>query len=906
MHKRGHSLLAIICALGISISAATVQSSTGALAGVVRDPAGAVISGAQVSLRNDGTGHTLTAATDDEGRFRFENLPAGSYTLDIRQSGFKTSERKVVIESRAVTIEIRMEIEATRAEIDVGAKGEMAGNADPAYRSLRDGEGLETYTVTNLTFKRDAGAFNLRSGRIGFLAPVEGRVVKAIFTGDGEFTLTPAIAIERNHLRMVTEKEILVEQFQKAAFCFTDQTYQEIKRQAQAGADSAGIKDALKEFNERARTRSLGQNIDARLLADIYNPKRPGQFHAFIYGKVNNDLRFQVSPGGAITGLGPEEVVLFNLDFGGDRSGIWYMGHLENEYRDGTASSEEEKRIIDAEHYRIETVIDRGEKLTAAAEFTFSALADGDRLISFGLLPSLRVSGVVLDDKSLNYIQEKRREDGSFYVVLPEPMVKGKKYKLKIDYQGDRVIQDAGGGNFAVGARTSWYPSVNAFNDRATFDLTFKVPKQYSLVGVGKLVKEWREGEFAAAQWVSEVPLAVAGFNYGLFKKKAVRDEPTKYDIEGYATQELPEYMRGGGAALNLPGAEEGMTGAITPSRLTDRALVEAQNSMRIFSKYFGEAPYGRIAITQQPQFSFGQSWPTLVYLPISAFLDSTQRWALLGGINSGLTEFIQELTPHEVAHQWWGHIVGWASYRDQWLSEGFADFSAGLYLELTERKPDRFLKYWERQREGVLEKNRFGRSANDAGPIWMGQRLNTRRTPGAYAGVVYRKGGYVLYMLRAMMWDNKTGDQRFIEMMRDFVKTYFHRNASTEGFKRAVEKHMTPKMDLDGNNRMDWFFNQWVYGTEIPRYKFDYTLTEAEGGVILKGTLAQSNVPENFKMLVPIYVDINGRIMRLGEMAITGSATRDFEVKLPQKPKRVMINANNDILTLDPPARQK
>jgi hypothetical protein len=64
--------------------------------------------------------------------------------------------------------------------------------------------------------------------------------------------------------------------------------------------------------------------------------------------------------------------------------------------------------------------------------------------------------------------------------------------------------------------------------------------------------------------------------------------------------------------------------------------------------------------------------------------------------------------------------------------------------------------------------------------------------------------------------------------------------------------------------------------------------------------------VPENFKMLVPIYVDINGRIMRLGEMAITGSATRDFEVKLPQKPKRVMINANNDILTLDPPARQK
>ncbi len=906
MHNRGHGLLALICALSISISAATnIQTPAGALAGTVKDPAGAVVSGARVSLRNNETGQTLTAATNEEGRFRFENLPAGSYTMSVTQSGFKTAEQKVVIEARAVTLDVRLEIEATRAEIEVGAKGETAANTDPTYRSLRDGEGLETYTVNNLALKRDVGAINLRSGRIAFLAPVEGRVVKAIFIGDGEFTLTPATALERNHLRLVTEKETLVEQFQKAVFCFTDETYQEVKQKAQAGGDSSGMKDALKDFNERVRTRSFGQNIDAMLLADIYNPKRKGQFLAFIYGKENNDLRFQVSPGGAITGLGPEEVVLLNLDWGGDKSGLWYMGHLEGEYKDGTASSEEEKRVIDAEHYRIETVIDKGEKLTAVAEFTFTALGDGDRLISFGLLPSLRVSGVVLDDKGVNFIQEKRKEDGSFYVVLPEPTVKGKKYRLKVDYQGDRVLQDAGGGNFSVGARTSWYPSVNGFGDRATFDLTFKVPKQYSLVGVGKLVKEWREGEFAAAQWVSEVPLAVAGFNYGLFKKKSLSDEMTKYEVEGYATQEVPEYMRGG-PALELPGVEGNGTAAITPSRLTDRALAEAQNSMRIFSKYFGEAPYGRVAITQQPQFNFGQSWPTLIYLPISAFLDSTQRWTLFGGINNRFTEFIQEITPHEVAHQWWGHMVGWSSYHDQWLSEGFADFSAGLYLELTERKPDRVLKYWERQRDGILEKNRFGRSANDAGPIWMGQRLNTRHNPGAYSRVVYQKGGYVLYMLRGMMWDNKVGDQKFIEMMRDFVKTNLHRNALTEGFKRVVEKHMTPKMDLDGNGRMDWFFNQWVYGTEIPRYKFDYTLTEAEGGVMLKGTLAQSNVSDNFKMLVPIYVDFNGKLIRLGEMGITGSVTRDFEVKLPQKPKRVMINANHDVLSSDPAGRAK
>src|SRR5258708_39946126 len=112
---------------------------------------------------------------------------------------------------------------------------------------------------------------------------------------------------------------------------------------------------------------------------------------------------------------------------------------------------------------------------------------------------------------------------------MPEPMIAARDYRLVIEYAGDRVIHKAGGGNFSVGARTSWYPSVNAFNDRATFDLTFKVPKQYTLVSVGKEVRSWQEGNFSASQWISDVPLAVAGFNYGRFKKKAIIDEPTKY-----------------------------------------------------------------------------------------------------------------------------------------------------------------------------------------------------------------------------------------------------------------------------------------------------------------------------------------------------------------------------------------
>jgi len=77
----------------------------------------------------------------------------------------------------------------------------------------------------------------------------------------------------------------------------------------------------------------------------------------------------------------------------------------------------------------------------------------------------------------------------------------------------------------------------------------------------------------------------------------------------------------------------------------------------------------------------------------MSAYLDSTQRWLLMGEISHGMNAFIQEVTPHEVSHPWWGHIVGWSSFHDQWLSEGIADVSAGLSLQVTEKSPDKYYK---------------------------------------------------------------------------------------------------------------------------------------------------------------------------------------------------------------------
>jgi hypothetical protein len=115
------------------------------------------------------------------------------------------------------------------------------------------------------------------------------------------------------------------------------------------------------------------------------------------------------------------------------------------------------------------------------------------------------------------------------------------------------------------------------------------------------------------------------------------------------------------------------------------------------------------------------------------------------------------------------------------------------------------------------------------------------------------------------------------------------------------VEKHMSPGMDLDGNHRMDWFFNQYVYGVDLPAYHFEGQVTENGDGASLHFKLVQSGVSPKFKMVVPIYLEFaDGKVLRMGVMTAVGSQTIEKTVQLPKLPapvKKVSINYNYDVL---------
>jgi len=266
---------------------------------------------------------------------------------------------------------------------------------------------------------------------------------------------------------------------------------------------------------------------------------------------------------------------------------------------------------------------------------------------------------------------------------------------------------------------------------------------------------------------------------------------------------------------------------------------------------------------------------------------------------------YFKVVAPHEVAHQWWGHTVGFNSYRDQWMSEGFADFSASLYLQaFYTKEPQQYTQFWNDEKQLLLERNKEGFRAIDAGPLTMGYRMSNSRTGfDLTRRLIYPKGAFVLHMIRMMMWDRRTGDHDFKELMQDFVKSYSGKSASTEDFQAMVEKYMNNDMKaISGGNKMDWFFNEYVYGTDLPTYKFDYSFENTpEGDVVLSFKLAQSSVDDRFKMLVPIYLELaDGRIINLGRARAIG--TKPIEEKVPirglkDKPRRAMINYANDVL---------
>ena len=269
-----------------------------------------------------------------------------------------------------------------------------------------------------------------------------------------------------------------------------------------------------------------------------------------------------------------------------------------------------------------------------------------------------------------------------------------------------------------------------------TYELTFRCPKHLSVIATGDLVEERVEGDVRITRRRSLVPLRIAGFNLGEYKRSSASRGGLHVDV--YANKAIeaglaprrdtpmpppPAARSGASPALpNLPAASPSRPSLPDPAAQIEALAAEVAEAFEFLAARFGPPPLKTLAVSPIPG-TFGQGFPGLIYLSTLAYLHPRDRPQFA---NQGMHQvfFSDILVAHEVAHQWWGNTITTAGYRDEWMMEALANYSALLLLE-RKRGARALEEVLESYRDHLLAKGVNGQPIDSAGPI------QSRRPPG-------------------------------------------------------------------------------------------------------------------------------------------------------------------------------
>ncbi len=737
--------------------------------------------------------------------------------------------------------------------------------------------------VTELVLKRDRAVMNF-NGTFYFTNSAGGKVTGAVFIGEGKFSAEiPPSEFEKNNVKRLLGEEIVESSFKTAVLRFTDDTFDIIgKNKEEAIADPKAQKLAS-EINDLI-LKETGANLSSRIVTSILNNERPGFFFANFDGGKRGQFSLLLDyqnriPTSYFDINGGEKGIIFDYDSGTNDNEMWLAFYGLEDYQKGVVAYSDVNDLIDITHYTMDIDLREPKKnLGLKTKISMKALVPdinalpfiiGESLGESGkqrLKKQLRLKNARFNSQELDFIQEDW--EGGFLVFLPKTVQAGENIDLDLEFEGDFVDQpDYANYCHYPRSNTSWYPR-HGYLDRATYDLTYFHSKKDKIASVGVRQSEEispEDKDVTITNYKMLRPVSFVTFAMGPFKRYT---QEIKWD-----TGEKPiplEYN------------------SITYIKIKeDFILAELNNSVRYFHALFGQYPYENFGAAFHP-FGFGQGFPSMLMIP---------------GTDSA-NKYTYAFIAHETAHQWWGNIVAWRSYRDQWLSEGFAEYSGVLYTSLRD-SPKASENLVDNMRNSLKDPPRTKRGLGkdrlvDVGPIILGHRLNTTKTYGAYNTLIYNKGALVLRMLHFMFTDPATGNgDAFFNMMKDFVERHRDKTASTDDFRQVANEHFV-NTKIARNHKikdLDWFFRQWVYETHLPSYGLDYTFEDQpDGSTIMTGTITQENVPENWAMVLPVVITLKN-----GTGAITAVALgpkNSFKIKLPARPQKVELDPQKWILS--------
>jgi len=293
------------------------------------------------------------------------------------------------------------------------------------------------------------------------------------------------------------------------------------------------------------------------------------------------------------------------------------------------------------------------------------------------------------------------------------------------------------------------------------------------------------------------------------------------------------------------------------------------------------------------------QGWPGLIFLSSFSFLNAQEKKELhLSPVEMALSESV---VAHETAHQWWGDLILWAGYRDQWLVEALANYSALMLLE--SKDPARFREVMAKYRDDLLDKNKDGDLLMDAGPVTLGSRLSSSHFPEGYEAISYGRGTWLLHMLRTMMRDaaNKPHDTRteepFVRALKKLRERYEGRAITSQQLISVFAQELPPSLWYEDRQSLDWFYEDWVNGNAMPQFDLrNLKYVDKSGGTIVSGTVEEKSAPSDLVTSLPIYALAGGKMIFLGR-TFADDPERSFRLTAPAGTRRVVLDPYQTVL---------
>ncbi|HEY6252040.1 MAG TPA: hypothetical protein VI685_18950, partial [Candidatus Angelobacter sp.] len=446
----------------------------------------------------------------------------------------------------------------------------------------------DVHHVRNVAMDREDLHVVLTDGVLGLMQTVDGHVTGAFFEGEGEILLIPPDRAERTSLALFSRSGVLNTKFESAYFrFFDDKLVQELAAgfrpqenpdqylakwkdvaNAIAGMDSLQLLQAMTGGAD-----SSSRFLHLRLAGTSY-----GVFDVFFNTNVYEQINVSQS------------VVANHTSF----YDVWTSFPMRSA-RDPQKSAAAQGAWFHASDFHIRSRIFPPDKLDGEAELTVSCRRSGQRTMIVQLSRYLKVMEARLDGHLVEFIQNEavsgsdlaRQGNDMVAVVLPAPLEKDRPAKLLLKYSG-AVMFDAGGELLYVGSRGTWYPSLGpAF---AGFDLTFEYPSGWTLVATGRRVSSTTEHGIVTARFVSDKPIAHAGFNVGKFENATVTSDQVTIDAYASKNVELPLAEAGARVELHPDPANE-----------TQRIAQQAAATIQFLSTELGAFPYSHLEISQLP-----------------------------------------------------------------------------------------------------------------------------------------------------------------------------------------------------------------------------------------------------------------------------------------------------------------